>query len=254
MRTLGLCAVLAAALLAGPARAQQNNQATYDAALKSMQSSDPMERAFGLVGLALIGKDGVNASRQVVTSLYDNNEEVRKQAAAALNAVNPTIAAPVLELVRGTDNEQRLKAVEQLGKLGKDAAPALPALMAFLNQAKGADKAAVIKTLALVSPDDKALVSQLTGLALKDSDPAVRNAALQALPKMGDAAGQIAAGLKALDSEKDAQARVNAINVLAAAGKGNADVMTRLQGLTTDPSAEVKAAAKKAVDQLKANK
>lgn len=245
-----LTALVAAAALAGPAGAQQDNKQIYDSALKSLQSTDPKERAYGLVGLALIGTDGKGASKQVVQSLLDPDEEVRKEATTAIKAINPKLAAPVLELLQGTDYDKRKQAVTELAKMGKDAEAAVPALTAFVGQAKGADKVDVVNTLVKLGAADKQLTVQMTTWALKDPDAALRKAALAALPKLPDPGGQVPTVLKVLEGFPTDQAKVNAAAVLAAIGKGNNDALQALQRLKNDNSQEVRAAAKAALDKV----
>jgi HEAT repeat protein len=252
MRTFVFFAVLAAALLARPALAQQNNQDTYNAALKSLQSAQPADRALGLVGLALIGTDGIGASREVVAALFDSSDEVRKQAATALSSVNPTLAGPVLTLVNGTDPDRKAQAVQALSKLGKDALPATPALLSFLGQAKGTEKTDVVKTLAAIGGQDPAMTAQIGALALKDADPVVRQAALQAIGKMSDPQSQVNVALDILNTDRTAQNRVNAAILLGTVGKGSTAAMQKLEAVAGgDLSPEVQAAAKKAIEQLK---
>jgi HEAT repeat protein len=123
--------------------------------------------------------------------------------------------------------------------------------MSFLDQAKGDDKAKVVTALGDVGAEDKKLTGQMTSLALKSTDPAVRQAALKALPKMADAQGQVNTILGALN-DPSAQNRVNAIGALGTLGRGNAEAARALEAMASDPSAEVRAAAKKALEQMKA--
>jgi HEAT repeat protein len=255
MRRLSLLvAVVLAALVLRPAQAQQDNQKTYEDALKSIKSTDPMERAFGLVGLALVGTDAKGASREIIGLLNDPSEEVRTRAGEALTKANPAIAEPVIALVQGTEYDKRIQAAEAIAKLGKDAGPALDAVTGFLDKAKGADRGKVVKALAAIAPDDKKTAALIANLALKDGDPAVRDAALAALSKVGDKKEQTALFLGAIKNEKDVQKRINAINALAAVGQGNQDAMKALEDLAKDPSAQVRDAAKSAVSKLKGKK
>ncbi len=254
MRILGFfAAVVCAALVVSPSQAQQDNQKTLEAGLKSLQNSDPMERALGLVALALIGKDAKVASKEIIELLNDPNAEVSKRAVEAITAANPDIAAAAITLAQGTDLDKRIQAAEQLGKLGKDGSPALSLLLPFLDKTTGADRVKVLKALASAGAEDKKAAEAIAKAALTDNDPKVREAALAALPKMADSKAQVGTMIGAL-KERDTQKRLNAISALGAVGKGNLDALKALEALANDPSAQVRDAAKKAVAQLKANR
>lgn len=249
-----VAAIFTAVLLGHEAEAQQDNKLTLDAALKAMQSADPKDRALGLVGLALIGPDAKGSSREIIGMLNDSDAEVRTQAAAALKAANPKIAAPVIELAQGTDASKRVEAAQQVAKLGGDASAAVPALLKFMDQVKGADRAKVVTALGAVGGDDKKLGATLASVAAKDADPVVRQAAIAALPKMADGKSQVGAIVTAARTDKDEKTRIAAINALGSLGQGDRDAMKTLEGLSKDSSKAVAEAAKKSLEQVRKGK
>jgi len=251
--TIFLVAVVSLAAVL-PVGGQEDKKATYDEALKYLNSNDPVARAFGLFTLGIAGKEAGPASREIIAALTDPNADVRKQAATTLTAVNPTLATPVLILAQSDDYAKRMQAMQDLSKLGKDASAAVPALVAFLNQAKDSDKAKVIQSLTQVGATDKKLTALMTTWALTSTDPAVRDAALQGLPKMAGAADQVGAALKVLQNDASVQNRLNAAGVLGALAKDSREARQALESLTGDKSPQISGAAKKALTQLKEKK
>src|SRR5207249_3923935 len=102
----------------------------------------------------------------------------------SIGLVNPTVAGPVLNLVTGETYEVRLSGVLALAKLGPTGLPAIPALLVFLRQAKPEDRGKVVQAIADVGVKDPQVAVLIATMALRDPDPAIRAAALAALPKM----------------------------------------------------------------------
>jgi HEAT repeat protein len=239
-------------LAGGVARGQQQNPNIRDLkeALQYLKSDKSTDRAFALATMGLMKADAVTASKEIVTSYFDGNADVRQAADLALMNVNPTLYKPVVALARGDDYDAKVQAVKDLAKLGLDAAPTVPALLNFLKDARPGDKVDTIKTLMDIAPKDPSLAAALTQLALKDSDPKVRDAALNALPKTTDASAQMRIVLSALNDAQTADAKVNAIGVLGSIGKGNADVAAVVKNYLNDKSPQVRMAAQKALNAL----
>jgi hypothetical protein len=248
-RTILLVAGIALAAVL-PVGALQNERQTFDSALKDLKSTDPEVRALAVYTIGLAGEKAAPVSREVIEALNDPNANVRNEAATAITAVNPTLAKPVLQLATSDDADKRAQAVQDLSKLGKDAAAAVPALMTYVEQAKGANKVKAIDALGKVGASDKKLAAQMANWALNSTDPAVRDAALKALPKMADASAQVETATKALQNERTTvQGRLNAVGVLGSLAKDSRNARQALENLTVDPSQQVRDAAKKALEQ-----
>jgi HEAT repeat protein len=230
-----------------------NNPKDLKDALRAIKSGDAVERTAGLSFLALLGPDAKIASRDVVGLLYDGSKDVRDWAVRALPKVNPEVSGPVLTLVNSRDEAARQEAMEKLSKMGATAAPAIPALLKTLQQTQGADKAAVVAALGAVGTKDPTLSTMLANLALKDPDPAVRAAAIKALPKMEDKQGAVGV-VTAMLKDTDPAVRATAVTGLGAFAKGNEAAMQALQNSLQDPSPTVRAAAKAALDKIKTMK
>lgn len=252
---LALMTVLAGAALEGRAQQVQNpNIRDLKDALDYYKSDKSTDRAFALSVMGLMKGDAKSASKEIVKGFYDSNADVRMAADLALKDVNPPLYKPVSTLATSTDYDAKVQAVKDLAALGKDAAPTLPALMGFMKDAKGTERVDIIKTVTSIAPDDPALAPLLTQAALKDSDPAVRAAALLLLPKAPGSADQVKAALGALNDAETPNAKIGAIGVVAATGKGNADATAILKNFLNDKSPQVREAAQKALKAMQGGK
>jgi HEAT repeat protein len=242
-------------LALGMAHAQTvpNSPKDYNDAMKSIKSSDPVDRAAGLSFMALLGQDAKSSTRDVVGLMFDGNKDVRYWANKALPQVNPGLADPIMALVNGDDYDRRVEAMQKLASLGVNAAPAIPALLKFLQQAEGQDRAAVVNALATVGAKDPTISKTLAEIALKDADPAVRAAALKDLPKLSNVQAALDIFGVLLKNTDPAQ-RTQAVTGLASLAATNADAMRSLKAALTDPSPTVRAAAKQAVDKIEKQK
>jgi HEAT repeat protein len=257
MRNLLLMTIVLVLLVVGwltPCGAQDASTVKdLNDAAKAVRSDNPVDRAAGMCFFALYGRQAEGYSRDVVKGLLDSNADVRMWAAKGLPLVNPDLAAPVLALVKSQDYDNRVTAVQELAKMGDKGAAALPALLAFLPQAQASDRVKVVKTLAEVGAKDQALPALLVKMAIKDSDPAVRQVALRALPKMANSqlvADSFAEYLK----DSDPAQRAAAVTALGDQDKANPQAIRALQQAMRDPSPTVRAAAKSALDRLQAKK
>ncbi|MBY0522498.1 MAG: HEAT repeat domain-containing protein [Gemmataceae bacterium] len=231
-------------------RAQQKEAPSLDDCLTYLKSDKSTDRAFALSTMGLMKKDALSAAKLIVGSYFDSSPDVRQAADLALKNVNPDLYKPVTSLVQTQNYDARVQAITDLAKMGKDGAAALPAMVNFFKDgAKGTERAAVVKAMGEVGLEDKAFTPEMAQLALKDPDPAVRQAALKALPKMADAAGQMPTILSAVANDKTPANRIEAINVLGVVGGGNKDAIKSLQGVVADQNqpAAVREAAKKAL-------
>jgi HEAT repeat protein len=231
----------------GTAHGQDPNVKNLKDALDYLKSDKSTDRAFALSVMGLMKGDAKSASKEIVTSYFDANPDVRKAANLALMNVNPDLYKPVVTLATGDDYDAKVQAIKDLAKLGTDAAPTGPAMLRFLRDARPADKIDTLKTMLEIAPKDPSLAPVLTDMALKDPDAKVREAALKALPMTADAAAQTRSVLSVLNDAQTPEAKINAIGVLGAIGKGNADVDAILKGYLNDKSPQVREAVQKAL-------
>jgi hypothetical protein len=229
------------------AHGQDPNVKNLKDCLDYLKSDKSTDRAFALATMGLMKGDARSASKEIVTSYFDPNPDVRKAANLALMNVNPDLYKPVVALATGDDYDAKVQAIKDLAKLGVDAAPTVPAMLRFLKDAKPGDKIDTVKTLLEIAPKDASLAPALTEMALRDPDAKVREAALKALPMSADASAQTKTVLNVLNDAQTPEAKINAINVLGAIGKDNADVNAILKGYLNDKSPQVREAVQKAL-------
>lgn len=247
-KLLAILVVASCGLLGQNQRYPAADQVFLPDALEYLKSDKSTDRSFALATMGLMGKDAASASRLVVKAFFDTNADVRQAANLCLKNVNPPIYQPVVDLATSKDYDTRMKAANELAKMGKDAAPTVPALLEFLKDgAKPGDRASIVKSLGDVGAADKEITPMIAQLAIKDPDPAVRLAAMKALPKMSDSGGQLGVVLEAAAKDKNMANRVEAITVLGTIGKGNQDAIKVLQGMLNDAAPQVREAAKKAL-------
>lgn len=260
MRKLLPMLAVVALLFAGWTRPTQGqSKSTIDvkdlkgaaAALKSTSSAD---RAAGLSFIALLGPEAKSQTREVVGFLFDSSPDVRDWAKKALPAVDPALAGPVMTLVQSQDPAQQLKALEQLGKMNETGGPAVPALLVFLEKSKGAERTAAAAALGQIGTKDPAVAKVLANIAMKDPDPKVRQVALAALPKQENPQGALEAFTVML-KDSDPANRSTAVNALGALAVKNQQALAVLQKIAqSDPSPTVKAAAAQAVQNVEKTK
>lgn len=253
MQRLMLALGILLVAMGGSIPAQQPTVKTVPDAIRVLQNTNnPQDKAAALAVLAYMGTDGNAASKDVIAAMAnDPSAFVRQWAVTALTKINPDLAPAVLELNNSMDEQTRVAAMQKLVSMGPDqAAAALPALTKFLYQADGADRPKVIAAMAKLGIADPAMATTLANIGLKDKDPAVRQAALAALPKMGDVQG----ALNLFDNllkNTDPTERALAVTGLTALAVKYPQAMKTLQVAAKDPSPTVSGAAKQAVEKIK---
>jgi HEAT repeat protein len=251
MRRLLLVLGILLLTMGSPVSAQKQIMDFADA-MKAIKSANASDRSAALALMAYMGTEANAASKDVVGLLVnDPSPMVRGWAATCLTKVNPDLAPPVLDLVNGTDGQARMDALQKLVAMGPDqAGVALSAVAKFLNQADGPDRPKVIAAMAKLGAKDPAMATMLANIGIKDKDPAVRQAALASLPKMGDVQGALSL-FDGLLKNTDPAERALAVTGLTALAAKYPQAMKTLQSTTSDPSPTVSGAAKQAVEKIK---
>jgi HEAT repeat protein len=128
----------------------------------------------------------------------------------------------------------------------KPAPPLVADLVAALKSAETADRRyALALTLGALGPAASDAVPALSDLVTATNDARIVGAAVKALGKIGDA--NAAPALETALRHPDAAVRGQAATALVALGPGSVTVKTLLDLLRSDPSADVRAAADKAL-------
>lgn len=214
----------------------------------TLRDPDPRVRATALRGIdgALAGAEADDLAREVATLLADSTYQVAVSAARALGSFpGPTAVNGLVATLASTDPHLVLAAVDALGRLGASATAAgqalerlatsdavMPALRAAAVEALAkvdVARGAAVATRLLVSPDWRLRAAAAGALLpadparrelVRDADPRVANAALQALL---DAPGASAGALRPILIEglgsADAIVRATALGGLARAAE-----------------------------------
>jgi HEAT repeat protein len=143
-------------------------------------------RTFGKLALGDSGAVAVRAGvvPALARLLQDDDVDVGKAAAAALESFGPQAASAVTALAKAavvTDTEVRVASMAALGSIGPPrAGPAVPALTAGLRASDADVRRTAAETLGKLGPLARDAVPALRR-ALRDDNPAVRRAASDAL-------------------------------------------------------------------------
>jgi HEAT repeat protein len=155
----------------------------YRVQVLSIDAPDPSRRAASALGsmgaaAALAVPELAAALKEKRSSLYVLN---------ALEALGPVAAAAapqVAGVLRSPDRDRLWDAVRVLGRIGPAAAPFAPDVAALLTpEAPHGIKLQVVEALGLMGPQVSAMALRLVPL-LKEADPELRAAAVQALDRM----------------------------------------------------------------------
>jgi len=121
--------------------------------------------------------------RALVGALHHSDEDVRRAAARSLGRLGPPALPAIQEAMAGKDARTSREAAEALGYLGS---PAIPALTAALRHADPQVRCIAARALGRLGSEAKAARSALLE-AVSDPDAAVRDAAAEALKRIGGA-------------------------------------------------------------------
>jgi HEAT repeat protein len=158
--------------------------------LKSDPSLDVRRTAAKAFGL--IGPDSADALTELGAVLVDEKApvEVRQQVAASLTRLGGTlkpIAPQLAKALKDRDRTVRIEAIAAIDTMGKDAAVLIKDVIACLQLDGSAEvRLAAIGLLSRLGPEAREALPALE-LAEKDSSPAVRMAAREAVDKIKSA-------------------------------------------------------------------
>jgi HEAT repeat protein len=229
------------------ARASLGNRAerATGSLLPLLQSADPRIRR--RAASALERQRDPRVVEVLIRALGDPEPDVRRAAAHALASIGDARAA---QAITGLLSDPRLApaATEALVRLGPSAAPALGEVMRHGGEAARLEAVRTLAAIAGSSAQDLSQLDEPLRLALADSDPRIRAAAVEAVGLMRDPASETS--LVALLRDPDGVVRQHAARALgrlrstAAAGP--------LVELLTDPDLYVRVPVARALGQIKA--
>ena len=133
----------------------------------------------------------------------------------------------------------------------EEAKPDVPGLIVTLKTGDPASRAAAARVLGELGPVSKDAVPGLIE-AIKDEDKDVRRNAVKSLGQIGPAAAPAVPAIAATLGESNWELRRNAAQALGAIGDPSAE--PALKKAKDDPNDKVRAAAKRALKQLKKRK
>ncbi len=140
----------------------------------------------------------------------------------------------LIAALRSPDERLRVRAVDELGRLGPQAAPAVPALVRAIADPEPAVRRKAVEALGRLRPDPEVTVGPFVRL-MEDSEPSVRLRALDALAEYGEAAVPALVGLLETD-----RAAYWACLVLNEIGPDAEAAVPALAERVSDPRAEVR--------------
>ncbi|REK11400.1 MAG: hypothetical protein DWQ37_14035 [Planctomycetota bacterium] len=185
----------------------------------------PEVRGRAALLLTYLGPKAQAAVPELTTALSDEDPEVRREVLFALAAIGPEAAEATPALVkRMNDSEVRNRAVAAyaLGRIGPGASAALPKLQEELTSPEAVVRVASAFALVHVAPDNPAIIRASVPVliqGLRNPLPAARRGAAEGLAAVGKPARSAAErALKAAAEDPDASVRNAALEALEKMG------------------------------------
>lgn len=140
-----------------------------------------VDRERALLGLALMGEEGVNAKDKVKIAMEDPTSRVRPQAAYAYYKITDDGQLPAKVLGDLLEKRSlRSNALHFLSEMGPAGAPAIPKILPYLSSSEAFEREGAV--IALGSFGNKAAEAKMKVLSLSnDPDPLIREAVRSAV-------------------------------------------------------------------------
>jgi HEAT repeat protein len=267
-RVLILCLVL----FLVPVTHAADNKAEVADLIKQLKSKKVADRVKAAEGLSKLGPEGKEASSALVDALMEKYPVNKEDYLGALEKVNPAIYKPLVTLLVDKNRIDRLKAVEDIGKLGAEGAPCTTALILLFDAERAtAEKLnapslfcpEIVVALVGVAPQDKRTVQLVVkAISRADPNPKTRANALQAAKKMSIEPKTLVPALMSATADRnivvlDGMINFNipiaAMQMLGALGKEAKAAIPTLNKLKLDSQAEIREAATEALKKIMAS-
>jgi HEAT repeat protein len=232
--------------------------------LRQLDRTFPAETR--IAALEALGRMGPKvkgaAGKAVAEQMLDPNTAIGRKAKAALERIDPAVAEECTTII--VDKDHRLRSIEALTKLGKDARSATPVLlwvvenhvMAGSDPKRPADAMGpAIRALVAVAPDDERVHHRfVTWIGAAEED--VRLAAVSGFPRLEKLSKKtkqdaVPALVKVLKLSDVAKARAAAADALGELGADALVAERDLDKATADSSEEVRRSARRALDRIR---
>jgi hypothetical protein len=232
--------------------------------LRQLDRTFPAETR--IAALEALGRMGPKvkgaAGKAVAEQMLDPNTAVGRKAKAALERIDPAVAEECTTII--VDKEHRLKSIETLAKLGKDARSATHVLLWVVeNHVMGGSDpkkpvdamGPAIRALVAVAPDDERVHYRfVTWIGAAEED--VRLAAVSGFPRLEKLSKKtkqdaVPALVKVLRVADAAKTRAAAADALGELGADALAAERNLEAATADSSDEVRRSARRALDRIR---
>jgi HEAT repeat protein len=228
-------------------------QETAPALVEALADRNDHVRAKAVEALGKIGEGAADvAVPSLVRALRDQDNWVSALAAEALGQMGDSAdgAVPALtRALRHINPRVRGNAAESLGKMGAAAAPARPALERACGDEDRVVRAQALRALGALGPTEACWELVLTGL--RDADPQVRTAALEAMGQWDVANDAAVYEILLLLEDTNDEVKMQATQVLPKlAGATRAVVDGLCRRLLEDDSVLVQCSAAQALSKL----
>ncbi len=242
---------------------EDKDLAQVPALLKKLSDANSKTRIAALESLGKLGpKVKDTAGEAVARCMLDKDNDVGQKATNALESIDRVVAKECATII--LDKDHRLRDIETLGKLGKDARSATPILLWVVDNPKeivGSNPkkpndvtAAALRALVAIAPDgDRLLPSFLSALGLPDED--VKYAAVAGLPKLEKLSNKkkqeaVADLIIILRKAESPRIRAAAADALGEFGPEAIAAKRDLGSANFDTNEDVRQAAKRALDKI----
>lgn len=254
-------AMLAALTLCAASRAEDAKPLPATTRIKA---TDPRIKLQAIAELGSLASESPEAAAALCEAIVSPMRNISLAAFEAIEKARPDLYKPISSLILDKDQAKRVKALDELVRLGGKAAPSLPILHAmFLNELKRGPDAetqgmtamqkscfAAIKKLGADDPGTVKLLKQVGGM-----DHRFSTARREALTALGDWAGSDAARRKDAfptikNAMSDPRCLPQCIEILGEFGAEAKDGLPALKKLKLSNDATIRALAAAAVAKI----
>jgi HEAT repeat protein len=226
--------------------------AAIPALVEALQSRETRARLAAAEVLKSLGKGARLAVSALIAALDDHDAAVRAMAAAALVKMDSEAVPALLEVLKSSGTEQRIRAASLLGDIGNGAQGAIAGLCAAVTDPTAAVRREAAKTLGRICCNCAVSIPTLIE-ALTDSDGDVRSSAETALEKFRCHGTQGLDPLaEAAGKHKDARVRATTVKLLARSAPQSQTAIAAIEAAASDHEETVREVAIQSLSEIEA--